>query len=420
MARIKLAKWLYGLGLLAMPLSFAVKSLFDLVGITWVDPTLILGLIVFLLLRMPMKEKAPLWLVGFAFLSAFIGSFLMDASPDREKAALYIYYVEPIRLTLNIIWFWVSIHFLMTDRKFVIRWLAICVAWEFSIACYLYLAFFDLVPVPEAVKLYLDIYKTRQAVWWGDLPIYRMAGTFIEAPMFGLFMFCCLVVLVLALSNSRGKDDRRFSIWLRAGTICAFLGSVASLSDQTVVAIVILGLTFVLVRRGRSSAVRTLLWSSVIVGLVFYVASAEAGRWTRESYYSGDPMGTNINERLFHARYGLGLFAEQPASIITGIGPGRYGDYVVRTGFFPSTSRPLVAIIVWLVEYGILGLWLIGRWLLRIRSRVLSGYGTIGAGALTALLIANMFQGDWMWEAWFLALAFLYASAPGPTLEAAR
>src|SRR5437016_11935090 len=188
MARIKLSRFLYALALLTMPLSYATRDLLGVVGITWVDPTLILGLAAFLLVGAPTKEKTPLWLIGFAFLSAFIGMFLMRASPDREKDSLYVYYVEPIRLTLNIIWFWVSIRFLILDRKFVLRWLAICVAWEFSIACYLYLAFFDLVPVPEAVRLYLEIYKTRQALSWGDLTIYRMAGTFIESPHFGLFM----------------------------------------------------------------------------------------------------------------------------------------------------------------------------------------------------------------------------------------
>jgi hypothetical protein len=114
------------------------------------------------------------------------------------------------------------------------------------------------------------------------------------------------------------------------------------------------------------------------------------------------------------------LFIEQPASLITGIGPGRYGDYAVRTGYFPSTVTTQFTIIDWVVEYGFLGLLLIGVWLFRIGSHALFGYGIFGAGALVAILIGNMFQANWMWEAWFLALAFLDASARGPALEAAR
>jgi hypothetical protein len=195
---------------------------------------------------------------------------------------------------------------------------------------------------------------------------------------------------------------------------------VASLSDQTLIALLTLGLIFALVRTGRNSAVRTLLWFSLVLVLALYSADALATRWKSDSYYSGDPMGTSISERSFHARYGLGLFIEQPASMITGIGPGRYGDYAVRTGYFPSTVTTQFTIIEWVVEYGFLGLCLIGRWLFRIGSHAVFGYGIIGAGALTALLIANMFQANWKWEAWFLALAFLYASVRAPALEAAR
>lgn len=417
MARIKLSRFLYGLALLAMPLSYALKNLLALGGMTWIDPTLILGLVIFLLMGAPIKGKMPLWLLGFAFVSASIGMFLMSSSADRDKSSLYIYYVEPIRLGLNIIWFWVSIRFLILDRKFVLRWLAICVAWEFSIACYLYLAFYDLVPVPEVVKLYLEIYKTRQVVFWGDLPIYRMAGTFDESPLFGLFMFCCFVVFSLALLSSTGNDDRRFSILLRTATICAFLGSVASLSDQILTALLTLGIVFALVRTRRNKIARTLVWCSLMLMLAFYLANALATRWKSDSYYTGDPMGTSISERSFHARYGLGLFIEQPASVITGIGPGRYGDYAVRTGYFPSAVTTQFTIIDWVVEYGFLGLFLIGLWLFTVGSHALLGYGTIGAGALVALLIANMFQANWVWEAWFLALAFLYASVGGPALE---
>jgi hypothetical protein len=79
-----------------------------------------------------------------------------------------------------------------------------------------------------------------------------------------------------------------------------------------------------------------------------------------------------------------------------------------------------VTVIDWVVEYGLVGLFLIGVWLFRIGSKAVLGYGILGAGALVALLIANMFQANWLWESWFLVLAFLYSSVPDPTLKAAR
>lgn len=420
MARIKLARWLYGLALLVMPMSYALKDAFGLEGIPWVDPTLILGLFVFFLIGLRVMEKTSLWLIGLAFLSAFVGILLLRASPDRGKNPLNIYYVEPIRLGLNIIWFWVSIAFLKLDRKFVLRWLTICVGWELFLASYLYSAFYDLVPVPDIVKLYLEFYKTRQVVFWGDIPIYRMAGTFFESPLFGLFMFSCFVIFALTLSSSVDKNDRIFRQCVIAGAIFSFLGTIASISDQTLIGLLTLGLTYTFVGSGSSRTAQKLLWSIAVLGLIIYVFNAESTRLKSDFSYTGNPIGTSIGERSFHARYGLGLFIEKPISVITGIGPGRYGDYAVRTGYFPSTVTPQVTVIDWAVEYGFLGLLLIGVWLYKIGSRAVLGYGIVGAGALAALLMANMFQANWLWEAWFLALAFLYTSVPVPILREAR
>lgn len=417
MARLKLAKWLYALALLAMPLSYALKDLFGLVGVTWIDPTLILGLIVFLLMGFPVKEKGPIWILALAFVSACLGACLLRTSPDRGKSSLYVYYVEPIRLALNIIWYWVSIRMLTLDKKLVLRWLAICVGWEFSAAAYLYAAFYDLVPVPDAVKLYLEIFKTRQTLSWGNIEIYRMAGTFIESPPFGLFMFCSLVVFVLYLSDSERMQDRKSRTLAVLGTICAFLGTVASLSDQMLIALLILGFAILFAWAGRTGFARKVLLSSVVAVLALYIASALSAKSKTESAFSGDPTGSSFSERSFHARYGFHLLLEQPASIVTGIGPGRYGDYAVRTGFFPSTVTSQFTLLDWIVEYGCVGLMLIGAWLFRIGSHAFFRYGIAGAGALAALLIANMFQANWMWESWFLALAFLYASVPAPERE---
>lgn len=420
MARIKLAKRLYALAVLAMPLSYALKDLFGLVDVTWIDPTLILGLVVFLLMGLPVREKEPLWTLVFAFVSAFVGAFLLRASPDRGRSALYTYYVEPIRLALNVIWFWVSIRFLRLDRKFVLRWLAICVAWEFSVAAYLYAAFYDLVPVPDAVKLYLEIFKARQTLSWGNLQIYRMAGTFIESPPFGLFMFSCFVIFVLSMSGPDCKRAEQSRAWTFAAAACAFVGTVASLSDQMLIALLVLGSTLLFVYAGAAGITRKLVLSSIVIGLALYTGIALAAKRSSESAYSGDPSGASFSERLFHARYGLKLLAEQPASLVIGIGPGRYGDYAVRTGYFPATVTSQFTLIEWIVEYGGLGTMLIGLWLFRTGSRAVLKYGFVGVGALAALLIANMFQANWMWESWFLGLAFLYASVPAPELERGR
>src|SRR5437016_2727551 len=121
-----------------------------------------------------------------------------------------------------------------------------------------------------------------------------MAGTFIESPPFGLFMFSCFVILAVALSSPDSEDDKRFRTWVGMGAICAFLGSVASLSDQTLIALGVFGLAFVLRGESRNKTGRRLMWSSLVVGLALYVAAAEGTRWKSDSYYSGDPIGMSI------------------------------------------------------------------------------------------------------------------------------
>jgi O-Antigen ligase len=303
------------------------------------------------------------------------------------------------------------------NRKLVVRWLAICVAWEFSFAAYLYAAFYDLVPVPDSVKLYLAIFKTRQTLSLGNLQVYRMAGTFIESPPFGLFMFSCFVIFVLYLSGDEKDCDQRWKQPAVLGAACAFLGTVASFSDQMLIALLVMGSTALLAYAGSAGFARKLLLSGLVLALALYIGVALASKRSSESVYTGDPAGGSFSERAFHVRYGLKVLAEQPASIVMGVGPGRYGDYAVRTGYFPATVTSQFTFLDWLVEYGTLGLVLIGSWLYKIGSHAVLRYGIVGAGAVLALLVANMFQANWMWESWFLALAFLCSSVPAPVME---
>ena len=412
MARIKLAKCLYGLAILSMPLSYALKDAFTL-NIIWVNPTLILATAAFLLIGAPKKQQPTVWLLAFAFLSASIGLLLMSPSGDRGRGELYVGYMEPIRLTLNMMWFWMSMRFLRDEKTFVLRLVTGTVVWEFVVAVYLELALYGIAPAPEALKLYLSLFSTRQSVVWGSFA--RMGGTFLESPPFGLFMFCCLTILGLALLSSEHRNDFQLRRWLKVGIVCAAAGCIGSFSDQVFIAIGIVGLMYAYAQAGGGRIVRTTLLAMLAIIICIYLIDVMSIKHGDEAQYSGDPQGTSIGEREFHSEYALGLLSEQPFSILTGIGPGRYGDYAVRTGYFPSTVTPQVTIIEWLVGYGIFGALLIAMWLCRIGSQSLATYGTLGLGILIALIVANMFQANWLWESWFLALAFL-ATANGTDL----
>jgi hypothetical protein len=342
----------------------------------------------------------------------------LAVSTARLKAPLQVVYTEPVRVCLSVIWFWVSIEFLLLKRSFVVKWLAVSVVVQFLMAAYLYLALFDLVPVPATVTLYLDDYKGRQPLELGGMEIYRMAGTFIESPPFGLFMFSCFVVLVLWIAKDATTRDRKS--WAIVGAVVSLIGVICSLSDQIFIAAMAFGsIAYLAVRREFVSKER---WRTV-VELVILPVFLLAGIWyvvprvmekveeaASTSMTDTDILGRAGAERMFHTVYALGRFGEKPMATWTGIGPGRYGDYAFRTGRFAVDVTIQNTPLLWLVEYGVFGFCLILLWLWNIAKRGYNGYGTLALGAGVALFVANLTQATWISEAWFLALAFLYTA----------
>lgn len=407
-----------------MPFSYALKHMLQLISVTWLPPTLVLGFLIFVLLKAPMRDRFAVWVVVYAFFGATVGSFFMAVSSDRGKSTLYVIYLESIRLFLYMTWYWVSLEFLRTRRAFVLRWLAIAVSFQFLLASYLYLGLYDLVPVPDVVAMYLSAYKLRQTLWFGDTAIYRMAGTFIESPPFGLFMFSCFVVFAVRLARlgvvDEAHEKNEEKGWAYLGATVALVGAIASLSDEVLLALIVFGLLSYLgarttsarrnwVRRSADVAVGTVLLvviAAYVLPRVMEKGTEAAATSQTDNYVIGQPGA----ERMFHMRYGLRLLLENPLAVWTGIGPGRYGDYAVRTGQFTSYVPIQVTPVAWFVEYGILGTTLILSWIWSISKRARRTYGFLAVGACAALLVSNVAQGDWLWEAWFLALAYLYCA----------
>jgi len=430
MARTKLATYLYGVAILMLPMSAALKQMLQLTTTIWIDPSMILTAAIFFLLGLPVRDKYALSIACFALLSAFLGSFFLPPSTAREHSDFYAFYAEPIRLWLDIIWYLVSIEVLRKRREFVVRWLLFSVIIQFAIAAYLYAALFELVPVPDVIAIYLTLYKGRQGVLWGDSLVYRMAGTFIESPPFGLFMFCSFSIFALSWTFESVSSLPRKKSWLILGMAVSFVGAVLSLSDEVLLAVVIFGASWYLVSRTRilgahrhGKSIEGAVVVALVLGIGFYTAqriTAKLHEAMAVAPVNNDVIGEPGAERMFHVRYGLARFGEVPLAFLTGIGPGRYGDYAARTGIFPPTVQIGVTPVFWLVEYGCIGLAMIVSWLWNIGKRSRQFYGPIAIAALTALLATNFGQGGWMFETWFLALAFLYTSGDAFRLRAAN
>jgi arginine exporter protein ArgO len=411
MDRLTPTRYLFGLALVLMPASYTMKYFLGALDITWVNPTLVLGAVAFLLVGYRARDGWTLALTAYAFIAALIGSFYLVPSLEREKAPLYVIYSEPVRLALNVAWFWVCLHYWKKHRDFTLRWLAISAILQFAVAVYLYLAMLELLPVPQLVQLYLDIYKTRQIVWFGDVPVYRMAGTFFESPPFGLFMICCFVVLALEWIAPSETHDPRLQLWIKTGAAVSLIATIASLSDQILVAFFVLGVAFLLHRMKQSKRNQALVWAGIAFAAALYIGAQAIAKWQSAQSVGQDIYGQSMGERLYHLGYSLRVLSDEPAGIVTGVGPGRYGDYVARTGMFEPTVVPGITLVEWMVDFGVVGLFLFGGWLWGVTQMARRRFGPLGTAAVATLLMANMFQMGWKWESWFFALAALSAAA---------
>lgn len=379
--------------------------------IAWIDPTLLFAIVAFFLLRGTGLRKPGVVLVMFAFVSASIGSLFVVTRSVGGHNELYSIYREPIRLALNFVWFWVMIRLFTTERQLIIKWLAVTVLAEETIAAYFYLALFDLVPLPDVLGAYLKFYGARQTIDFGGLVIPRMGGTFFEAPPFGLFMFSCFIIFALEWLRS-GKGDGNNGKWYRLGFAVSLLGAVWSLSFEVLAALMVFIVAYYYYQQ-RKSAIRRLSAVTVVVILAFggpYLAYGLGKKLTGEAKEGSDVYGQSVRERAFHVAYAASVLGEKPGALFTGVGPGRYGEYAARTGIFPNTVVPGTSFTEWIVGYGVLGATLILFLLLRVSGNAKHRFGRLGSVATIAVVIADMFQSNWLWEGWFLCLAYLYAA----------
>ncbi|UCD17182.1 MAG: hypothetical protein JSV44_12140 [Candidatus Zixiibacteriota bacterium] len=403
---MKAGRWIYALALLLMPLTYSTKFLLGMPDITWVNPTALLGILLFFLLLPAVRPSVTLLIIVSTVISACLGFiFLLNLGGDQGR--LYTVFREPVRAALNFVWFWVTIYFVRYARDYLLKWLAVSVVVQLAIAVYLWLGAMMLVPLPAAADSFMQAYAYSQLAWFSDLPVVRLGGTFIESPPFGLFMLSAFVILSLAFLGGR-----KHSSWLIAGWIAALVGVIGSLATQVLLGFAVFaGLCLIFVPIGRQAAgvrIFGVLLMLVIIPYLFGVLSDKVSG--SADMRAKDAYAESGGERLFHMRYGLRLLVEHPEYLPFGLGPGRYGRYAKGTGIFPVTVTPQVTLVEWLVEYGLIGTFLIGWWLWVVGKNARGAFGVLGVAAFAGLLLANMFQANWKWEAWFMAMAVLYAS----------
>ena len=413
MVEMKGGRALFALALVLMPLSYATKLMLQVPDMTWVNPTLVLSIVITLIYCWREKFNIfALLVVGAAFISALIGIFF--CSPED----LYSVFREPVRLLLNILWFMVCIWMIRMDRRFVIKWLSISVSVQIFIAVWLFLAWYDMTWVPDPVRAYIDKTRLSQVSYLGSVAFPRLSGTFTEGPPFGLFMLSAFFIFFLA--KYVGQES---SIWINGGLLFSSIGILGALSDQIFLALVVaLGIVLLFRIKIRKFSKLLVFFVTMLLAITPFAWDRVQHKLEQMGHSPESAYGTSFGERAFHARNGLRILSDNPARLLFGIGPGRYGEYAKEEGVFPVTVTPQVTAIEWIVGYGVFGFFFISIWIASIASSAFKNFGKAGVGILLGLLLANGFQANWLWESWFLAMAFLSAgrgSAMASTNEGA-
>lgn len=404
MAQLKLERILLAAAIALLPMSYYTKTILGLREMTWVDPTLVLAAALVVLRPSVVRFDA---LTAFALLAipgAIIGYACL---PNSSPLAILR---EPLRLALNVGWYFLCLRLWSIDRAFACRWLSVSVIAELLLAAWRWLDWAGLVPAPWISAAVRSANADKQLLWFGDVIIQRFMGTFEEGPPFGLFMLSALCVLLLAWWKL-GERSRLVT----TGVIAALAGTVCSLSDQ-----IFLGLATLVLFAGAGVCSRPRYrWVGVaaLVAAMAFSPYAVERLATKADEITANPRAASVSgqsggERAFHVRFGLRLLDDSPGFAVLGIGPGRYGEYAARAWGFPDSTVMQVAPAEWLVEHGIVGVTLMLAWLLGIAVAAGRGFGLTGLGAFLALVLGVAFEANWKWEFWFLALAFLGAAHP--------
>jgi len=398
----KCRKCIIALIVILIPLSYSTKFLIGLPDITWINPTLILS-VLFCLCTLDIKIDSPsVFIVLMAFFSAIVGYII---TPDW-KLSLYPLFRESVRLLLCVIFMHVMIYALTKNREYVLKCLSITVCLEFFFSIYLIIGAYSDLGLSGDAREYMRIYLYRQAIWInGDIMIPRPGGTFIESPIYGLFMICSYIILTI--SRKEYIYDNRL---IKTGQYIAMIGAIISLSSQVIAGLAVFWIYPILkqlfVRKQRN--IKYIGYT--IIGIVcsfYYLLDRTIIKIREINNIDISLIGFSLGERIFHIYYSLQIITDNLLLLLFGIGPGRYGTYLSKIFNVAEDTGIQVVPMDWLAETGMIGLSIIIFWLYNIYYNGKKKYCTLAEAGFFATLISVLFQANWRWECWFFVWALM-------------
>lgn len=398
--------------------NYALKEVYKL-EVTWVNPSLLIGVVLLVFyvaargrFSVPKREepvvKAGALFVGVYTVSALVAMMANTSWHGGISAPLYAYMREPARCVFCIAQFYLILAVVRRESVYVsvlksLVWVGL---FQLGVAIYLIAAAVYGLPLSSAWQEYMAFYLIRQVMWIGTTMVPRLGGVFREAPIFGLFMLCCLSANLLLL-RQKASVVYRMTVGILA------LGVVACLSDQVLLGAIFLALVMgarrlptMLTRASVPSllvgvgAMGVLCWMCSVISVKYDVAATGGVR-------AHSARGHSMPERIFHTQYGLAQFTSNP---VTGIGPGLYGYYAKRTGAYDETVTMQATLPEILVESGILGLAAAALFFITICHKLLRERDDLALAITVSLAVASSLQSCWRWDYLFFTMGLVVVS----------
>jgi hypothetical protein len=415
-----LAFFFFRLAVFFIPASFAIKFFIGLPEIIWLDPCLFIGLVALLFYLVENKTLPNSRIIGIGFLlvviyflSSFLNTMFAPSWFPEEAYTVQLLLAEPIKVMLNMIFFTLTFIYARdpNHRKTIVYWLGWSALLQLGLAVYLVAATYQPLPLPASFAEYTQNYAARQSLWFGDLRVTRLAGTFFESPPFGLFMFAVFLVTFYEATTSRSKQLYFFAS-------VAFLGVLGSLSTQVLGGILAWGAVAVLglLNLKPKSITRWLGNSAVVIGAVLalvpviaYLIYSISSRIAIVERYLNHPerlFASSFGERFFHIFNVFDVVSQNLLNLLLGVG-SRYGFYVHQAfPVYPDTTTPQVVPVDVLSATGLIGLVLFVVWLLLMLKPLFFLPKLQGIAVWIGLVAAISTQATWKWTAFFFALAY--------------
>lgn len=401
---------IYKFCLILLPYSYATKFIFGLGDITWIDPSLILGFLIYIYLAFTRNgfllfgKNNIFNLFNILILVYFFTSIISVFFVYPEST--FDYFREFSKFFFSFIFCYLTYFFAKPAhyRHEIYKTFCLSTLIQLCIAIY-FLGVFGLgFPIWGAASDYILDYFARQTIWT-FIPIPRPGGTFYESPPYGLFMLSAFYTSILFYREYKSRFAKFF-------VLIATVGVLSSLSDQILLAFLgsVLFLWF-FEKKPTTHFFKPLIFILVISAATYFIMAIAIPHLAAkfQKLQGGNIYGSSIGERAFHASLSLELFVDNIKNTLLGIGPGMYGQYAGQTGVFPKTVTPQFTIFEILVETGVLGFFIMGLFLFFLVKEIFRLHGILGLSIAMGLIVGNSFQANWKWSGVFFITGLLLA-----------